>query len=144
MRSARVMAQAKVNIFLLVGGVDDSGYHVLATLFQRIDLADEVVVRVGGPSRSRSLDCSGPQLPRDGLGPVEKNLAFRAALAYADRTGWPRGFAVELTKNIPVGGGLGGGSADAGAVLRALEVLSPRPVGPQAIQDLAASLGADV
>jgi 4-diphosphocytidyl-2-C-methyl-D-erythritol kinase len=142
MRSARVMAQAKVNIFLLVGGVDDSGYHVLATLFQRIDLADEVVVHVGG--RSRSLSCSGPRLPKDGLGPVEKNLAFRAALAYADRTGWPHGFAIDLTKNIPVGGGLGGGSADAGAVLRALDTLSDKPGGVDELQDIARSLGADV
>src|SRR5256885_2106484 len=58
-------------------------------------------------------------------------------------TGWPDTFAIEITKRIPVGGGLGGGSADAGAVLRALDVLAPHPLGPR-LPALAAELGADV
>ena len=62
-------------------------------------------------------------MPAGGLGPAEKNLAYRAAVAYAEATGWPAGFAIEIEKRIPVGGGLGGGSADAGAVLRALDAL---------------------
>jgi 4-diphosphocytidyl-2-C-methyl-D-erythritol kinase len=82
-------------------------------------------------------------MPRDGLGPVEKNLAFRAATAYADATGWPDGFAIEIEKRVPVGGGLGGGSADAGAVLRALDALSPNPLGSRLVE-LATPLGADV
>jgi 4-diphosphocytidyl-2-C-methyl-D-erythritol kinase len=143
MRVARVAAQAKVNLWLAVGASDSlSGYHEIATLFHRIDLADEIVVRAGGSVRA--IECAGPQLPESGLGPAEKNLAFRAALAYADRAGWPRGFSVELTKHIPVGGGLGGGSADAAAVLRALDALAPRPLETQVTQELAGSLGADV
>ena len=82
-------------------------------------------------------------MPRDGLGPVEKNLAFRAAVAYTEATGWPDGFAIEIDKRIPVGGGLGGGSADAGAVLRALDALSPNPLGSRLVE-LATPLGADV
>jgi 4-diphosphocytidyl-2-C-methyl-D-erythritol kinase len=78
------------------------------------------------------------------LGPSEKNLAYRAAVAYAERTGWPTGFSIELTKNIPVGGGLGGGSADAGAVLRALDALAAVPLGNPTLVELAASLGSDV
>src|SRR5688572_7964745 len=113
MRVARVQAQAKVNLVLRVGARSLDGYHDIATVFQRIDLADEIVVRLGGVSRS--IDCTGPQFPSVGLGPPESNLAFRAALAYAERATWIRGFAIEVTKNIPVGGGLGGGSADAGA-----------------------------
>jgi len=144
MRVARVAAQAKINVYLRVYERDASGYHQVSTLFQRIDLADDVVVRVGG--KDRYLDCSGPRLPPDGLGPVEKNLAFRAAEAYAARVGRKAvsGFAIELTKNIPVGGGLGGGSADGGAVLRALQALSPTPLAFEDVQTIARSLGSDV
>src|SRR5262249_8609737 len=90
-----------------------------------------------------SMDCDGPAMPADGLGPVERNLAYRAAMTYAEATGWPNGFAIEITKRIPVGGGLGGGSADAGAVLRALDALSPHPLRSRLVS-LATSLGADV
>ena len=138
--AARVRAQAKVNLFLRVLAREVSGYHSIETLFLRLDLADEISVRV---TNGRSLDCAGPALPPAGLGPVEKNLAFRAAEAYARETGWPAGFAIEIVKHIPVGGGLGGGSADAGAVLRALDAISPSPLGPHLVE-LAAGLGADV
>src|SRR5207253_289491 len=77
-------------------------------------------------------------------GPTERNLAWRAALAYADATGWPNGFAIEIEKRLPVGGGLGGGSADAGAVLRCLNALAPSPLGVSALLSIAAPLGADV
>lgn len=140
-QSARVRAQAKINLFLRVLAREASGYHSVETLLLRIDLADEVCVDVS--ARGRSIDCTGPALPASGLGPVERNLAFRAAALYANETGWPDGFAIELVKHIPVGGGLGGGSADAGAVLRALDALSPNPLGPRLVE-LGASLGADV
>jgi 4-diphosphocytidyl-2-C-methyl-D-erythritol kinase len=134
---ARVAAQAKVNLFLRVLAREASGYHQLETLFQRIELADDVCVRVD--ASGRSLDVRGAE-----LGPVERNLAWRAADAYAARTGWPAGFAIEIEKRIPVGGGMGGGSADAGAVLRALDALAPAPLPPRALLALAAGLGADV
>src|SRR5687767_3831363 len=143
--TARAKAQAKVNLFLNVFAErDEEGYHALWTMFQRIDLADEVVVRVGGTFRS--LDATGAAMPSAGLGPTDRNLAFRAAAAYLDQTdsGLPRGFAIELTKNIPVGGGLGCGSADAGAVLRALNTLSKRPVAAEELHAIASSLGSDV
>jgi 4-diphosphocytidyl-2-C-methyl-D-erythritol kinase len=139
-RWARVVAQAKVNLRLRILAREASGYHSLETVFLRLDLGDEVVVR---EAAGRTLDCSGPAMPAGGLGPVEKNLAMRAANAYAEATGWPNGFAIEIRKHIPVGGGLGGGSADAGAVLRALDALSPNPLGPRLIE-LAGPLGADV
>lgn len=142
MRTARVGAQAKVNLTLVVGPKEDTGYHRIFTIFQRLELSDEVVVRVD--VAGRSLDCGGPRLPSGGLGPAEGNLAYRAAQTYAGRAGWPSGYAIELTKHIPTGGGLGGGSADAGAVLRALDALAPSPLGPDALADLAFTLGADV
>ena len=140
--AASVTAQAKVNLALRVLARERSGYHQLETLFARLELGDEVRVRIG--VAGRSLDAAGPAMPADGLGPIERNLAWRAAAAYAEATGWPRGFAIEIEKRIPVGGGLGGGSADAGAVLRLLDHLNPSPVGAERLLALATPLGADV
>lgn len=140
--SARVAAQAKVNLVLRVLPPDASGYHPLETLFQRLDLHD--VVTVTATDGARSLDAAGPMMPPGGLGPVERNLAWRAAEAYARQTGWPTGWAITIDKRIPVGGGLGGGSADAGAVLRALNAMAPHPMHPGSLQALGAGLGADV
>lgn len=142
MASARVVAQGKVNLFLRVLAREASGFHQLETLFCRLTLGDDVRVRV--TEGARSLDCQGETLPARGLGPVEQNLAWRAASAYAEATGWPRGFAIEIEKRIPVGGGLGGGSADAGAVLRALNRLAPTPLASHELLRIAAGLGADV
>ena len=138
--AARVIAQAKINLLLRVLARETSGYHSIETVFLRLDLGDDVRVRI---TPGRALDCSGPALPPSGLGPAERNLAYRAASAYAEATGWPAGFAIEIDKRIPVGGGLGGGSADAAAVLRALDALSPNPLGARLVE-LAAPLGADV
>ena len=137
MSVARVRAQAKVNLFLRILAREESGYHALETLFARIDLADIVTVRP--TSGDRSVDCASAA-----VGPMESNLAWRAAAAYAAHTGWPAGFAIEIEKHIPVGGGLGGGSADAGAVLRALNALAPTPLPRGALLDIAGPLGADV
>ena len=139
--AARVAAQAKVNLRLRILAREASGYHQLETLFLRLALADEVLVRA--TDGARALDVAGEVDPRR-LGAPERNLAWRAAEAYADATGWPRGFAIELEKRIPVGGGLGGGSADAGAVLRALDAMAATPLGEVALLGIAARLGADV
>jgi 4-diphosphocytidyl-2-C-methyl-D-erythritol kinase len=136
-RTARVEAQAKINLFLRILSQEPSGYHQLETLFQRIAFADSVVVRTGGAARS--LDCRGAD-----TGPVELNLAWRAAAAFASAAGWPANFQVEIDKRIPVGAGLGGGSADGAAVLRALNALAPRPLDDTALAAIAFSLGADV
>jgi len=138
--SARVTAQAKINLLLRVLARETSGYHSIETVFLRVDLGDDVRVRI---VPGRSLDCAGPAIPASGLGPTERNLAYRAAVGYAEATGWPHGFAIEIDKRVPVGGGLGGGSADAGAVLRSLDALAPNPLGPRLVE-LAAPLGADV
>ena len=140
MPTARVLAQAKVNLILHLLAREASGYHAIETVFLRLDLSDDVRVRI---AEGRSLDCAGPAMPPSGLGPVEKNLAFRAAAAYSNAVGWPTGFSIEIEKRIPVGAGLGGGSADAGAVLRALDAMSANPLGPRLIE-LATALGSDV
>lgn len=135
--TVRIAAQAKLNLHLRVLARDDSGYHSLETIFHRIDLADDLLVEA--TAGERTFDVA------DGaMTPMESNLAWRAAAAYATHSGWPKGFRIELTKRIPVGAGLGGGSADAAAVLRALESLSPQPVGLPEVLRIAASIGSDV
>lgn len=135
---ARVAAQAKLNLGLRVLARERGGFHEIETLFARIALADTVTVRV--------TDDDGRTLAVHGLetGPMEENLAYRAAEAYANATGWPRGFAIDIEKRIPVGGGFGGGSADAGGVLRALSALAPEPAKDGQLLRIAMTLGADV
>lgn len=135
-------AQAKINLGLRVLDRESDGYHQIETLFCRLTLADDVTVRL--TAGARSLDAEGEAMPDGGLGSVEHNLAWRAAERYMERAGWEGGFAIEIAKRIPVGGGLGGGSADAGAVLRALDAMAPLPLDPPALSQIAASLGADV
>jgi 4-diphosphocytidyl-2-C-methyl-D-erythritol kinase len=133
----RIAAQAKLNLHLRVFAKDESGYHSIETIFHRIDLSDDLFVEI--TPRERTLDVEGID-----AGPVAANLAWRAASAYADHCGWPTGFRIRLTKRIPVGAGLGGGSADAAAVLRALNSLSPNPIAMHGLLDMAAGLGSDV
>lgn len=132
-----IAAQAKLNLHLRVFARDESGYHSLETVFHRIDLSDDISIEI--TSRERTIDVEGAD-----VGPPEQNLAWRAASEYAARTGWPGGFRIELRKRIPVGAGLGGGSADAAAVLRSLDSISPTPIGAEGLLKLAATLGSDV
>lgn len=138
----RAFAHAKLNLVLHVLSRESSGYHSIETLFQALELADIVDVNLTNNERTLSFD--GPAMPAQGLGPLELNLAHRAAVAYTNATRWDTGWEIAVEKHIPVGGGLGGGSADAAAVLRALEALSPQPLGNTALMDLAGTLGADV
>ncbi|WP_373058018.1 4-(cytidine 5'-diphospho)-2-C-methyl-D-erythritol kinase [Gemmatimonas sp.] len=135
-------AYAKINLVLRILAREASGFHGIETLFQLLDLHDVVHVQVG--TMAPALTCAGPTVPAGGLGRVEQNLAWRAAVAYTEASGWPTGWAIEIEKQIPVGGGLGGGSADAAAVLRALESMSPAPLGTARLLALAGTLGADV
>lgn len=139
---AQVVAQAKINLALRVLAREEGGYHQLETVFCRVALGDVVTVRATGGERSLSVH--GPMLPAGGLGAPESNLAWRAADAYARRAGWPSGFTIDIDKRIPVGAGLGGGSADAGGVLRALNALSDAPLELSALLAVAASVGADI
>ena len=137
-RTATILAQAKLNLYLRVLAREESGYHSIETIFHRIDFADEITIHVLDDHR-RALDTAGHY-----AGPAESNLAYRAAVAYQLSAGWPAGFSIELTKHIPPGGGLGGGSADAAAVLRALDSLTRYPLGEPKLMLIASSLGADV
>jgi 4-diphosphocytidyl-2-C-methyl-D-erythritol kinase len=136
-RAARTLAQAKINLALRVLGQEPDGYHAIETVFLRLALGDDIELRV--TNGRRSLKCYEM---RDW--PPEGNLAYRAAALFAGETGWPKGFEIEIVKNIPIGGGLGGGSADAAAVLRILNGLAPKPLSEEMLHELAGRLGSDV
>ncbi len=137
-----VRAHAKVNLLLRVLAREASGFHGIETVFQRLALHD--IVHVSVREEARTLECDGPMMPPEGLGVIERNLAWRAAQLYMDATGWESGWHIAIEKRIPVGGGLGGGSADAAAVLQALESMSPAPLGAADLLALGGTLGADV
>ena len=132
-------APAKVNLWLNVVGRRADGYHLLDSLVAFADLADTLEV---APSGELSLVIDGPQA--GGLGDESDNLVLKAARALAARSGVAPRAALKLTKNIPMAAGLGGGSADAAAALRALIELWRVALPVEELFDLAAALGADV
>jgi 4-diphosphocytidyl-2-C-methyl-D-erythritol kinase len=134
-----VRARAKVNLYLHVLGRREDGYHEIDSLFVFTDLADVVEVR---PAKSLRLRAIGPFAK--GLPPNKDNLMLRAARLLADAAEVRPGASVTLTKNLPIAAGLGGGSADAAAMLRALMKLWRIPIGAVDLPLLGLGLGADI
>jgi 4-diphosphocytidyl-2-C-methyl-D-erythritol kinase len=129
-------AFAKVNRSLVVLGLRPDGYHEIDTLFQTIDLSDGIRLE---EDRSLSLSVDGIDLPEDG-----QNLVVRAAQALLRRAGVVRGARIRLSKKIPVGAGLGGGSADAAATLLGLNALWRLERTVDDLCPIAAMVGSDV
>ena len=132
---------AKVNLHLQVVGKRGDGYHELRTVFQTVDLADELILELGGAS-----DGPGVRLRVDGadLSAGPDNLVHRAATRFLARWAPGTGVALTLRKRIPMGAGLGGGSSNAAAVLRALQRALGEPAPAGELWLLARELGADV
>ncbi len=143
-----IAAPAKVNLWLRVGPPDGSGYHPLSTLFCALDLADTVILgQRASPGEGELETAAAPPLDATPeLGPASANLAVRAARSFLERTGQDEAAMpkIRLVKRIPVGGGLGGGSSDAGAVLRAMRRLHPRSPAGEEILEIGTELGSDV
>ena len=133
----RIRSFAKVNLGLEVLGRREDGYHELRTLFQTIELHDDVVLRArpGGVTAR----CDHPGVPDD-----ERNLAVRAAELLRRHAGVRQGVDIAITKRIPVAGGMGGGSSNAAAVLMALDRLWRVGLGFDGLHALGRKLGADV
>ncbi|HEX3926373.1 MAG TPA: 4-(cytidine 5'-diphospho)-2-C-methyl-D-erythritol kinase [Gemmatimonadales bacterium] len=129
--------RAKVNLFLRVLAREADGYHGIETLFCRIALAD--TLRVERTASGIALEVTGAD-----VGPVEQNLAWRAADAVLAATGRRFGVAMQLTKRIPAGSGLGGGSSDAAQALLAVNSLANGAVPRAELLHMAARLGADI
>jgi 4-diphosphocytidyl-2-C-methyl-D-erythritol kinase len=128
----RELAYAKLNLVLHIGRPLPGGMHPLCSLFASIDLADVVEVR---PATQDAVVCPGVEGP---------NLALAAIVAMREHAPALPPLEVRIEKRIPVAAGLGGGSADAAAVLRAANAIAGSPLDPPALRQLAARLGSDV
>jgi 4-diphosphocytidyl-2-C-methyl-D-erythritol kinase len=133
---ARVPAFAKINLALHVLGKRPDNYHEIRTVFQTISLYDSIDIEFQR-ARVRLIEIAGNV-------DIPNNLILRAAEALLDHWGIHAGIRFRLTKRIPLGGGLGGGSSDAAAVLLALPVLARKRVAPADLLEIAARLGSDV
>ena len=133
-------APAKINLSLTILGRRADGYHNLESLFVPVPgLADTLEISPAAPGSGCVVT---PELPDT---PPDRNLVFRAWKAYSQATGFAPDIAVSLTKRIPTGAGLGGGSSDAAALLRWLQAQAGQRALQQAeLVRLAAGLGADV
>ena len=132
-------AFAKVNLTLDVLGKREDGYHNIKSIMQTISIRDDVEIDVG-TGEPWTLECSQEGIPTD-----ERNLAWKAAKVYCDGLKKdPNGLTIRITKRIPSGAGMGGGSADAAAVLRALNRHYGSPLSILALAELGAQVGSDV
>ncbi len=130
-------AGAKINLGLKILGKRSDGYHDILSVVQGIDLADTLHFEFAQHS---SMTCTSPDIPCN-----RDNLVVRALALFSRRAPVPcKPLAVHLEKRIPVGAGLGGGSADAAATLRALNALHDYPFDTEGLRALAAELGSDI
>ena len=137
--SVTVRVPAKVNVQLAVGAARPDGFHDLANVFLAVGLFDEVTVT---PADELRITCEGPdaaQVPLDGT-----NLAARAAVALAERYGRTPAVHIHIAKDIPVAGGMAGGSADGAGALLACDALWGTGASRVELLDICAELGSDV
>jgi 4-diphosphocytidyl-2-C-methyl-D-erythritol kinase len=137
--SVTVRVPGKVNLYLAVGDRRQDGYHELTTVFQAVSLLDEVTVRNADVLSLELVGEGADKLPTD-----ERNLAWQAAELMADHVGRSPDVSIMIDKSIPVAGGMAGGSADAAAVLVAINSLWELNVPRRDLRMLAARLGSDV
>lgn len=132
-------AFAKINLTLDVLGKREDGYHDIQSIMQTISIRDDVEIDVD-TGRPWKLLCSGEAIPTN-----EENLAWKAAKVFYETTGKKNnGIEIRITKRIPVQSGMAGGSADAAAVLRALNRHYGNPLSILALAELGATVGSDV
>ena len=132
-------AFAKLNLTLDVLGKREDGYHDLKSVMQTVSVRDDIEIDVG-TGKAWCLKCDKEGIPTD-----EQNLAWKAAKVYCDAMQKdPNGLEIRITKRIPSQAGMGGGSADAAAVLRALNRHYGNPLSIMALAELGAQVGSDV
>lgn len=130
-------AYGKINLTLDIVGRRPDGYHLLSSVMQSVSVADTITV-IKKP-RGISIKTDHPQVPTD-----EGNICWRAVTAFQNATGLTGGVQIELIKRIPVAAGLGGGSADAAAILHGLNKLYGADLDLAQLQAIGLSVGADV
>lgn len=131
-------ACAKINICLDIVGIRDDGYHEIRSVMQCVAFGDDVIVSLSDENGIH-LSCSDESLPTD-----ERNLAYKAALAFFEHTDTYLDLDIYVKKNIPDKAGLAGGSADAAAVLRAVNRLSGCNLSDEELRVVAGKIGSDV
>ena len=132
----KVKACAKINLMLDILGKREDGYHDLYMLMQSVSLCDDVEVEKADCIR---VYCSEPKIPTD-----ERNIAYKAAVAFFEATGVKGGAKISIQKNIPSQAGLAGGSADGAAVLTALDALYKTNLHYYELCAIGSKVGADV
>ena len=135
--TVEVFSPAKLNLFLAITGRRGDGFHELVSVAAPLAWGDRLAA-TAVPGGDLGLQCDDPGVPAD-----ESNLVLRAARAFRTATGWASGVRFVLEKRIPMGAGLGGGSSNAVAALRALNRLAGGPLGGEKLAELAAELGSD-
>ena len=138
MRSILLQSPAKLNLFLKVINKRKDGYHRLVTLFERIDLHDDIRLTTNDSGRIR-IFCDNPQVPK---GP--KNLVYKAAAMLKNEFGLNKGVDIKITKRIPVAAGLAGGSSNAATVLLGLNKLWRLSLASKDLVAYARRIGSDV
>lgn len=135
MSSVTLFSPAKVNLFLAITGRRVDGFHNLVSLVAPLDWGDTLHAELAAETR---LTCNEDDLPVD-----ESNLVLKALAAFRAVTGWTAGVNLRLEKRIPMGAGLGGGSSNAVATLRAVNTLSGNLLSEEKLAKVATNLGAD-
>lgn len=133
----RECAPAKINLHLKVMPKRSDGYHPIESIFQTVPLYDDILVKCSGESLGCVVNCDAMQLPDD-------NTLTKTYNLFSQLTGISVGVQVELTKRIPSGAGLGGGSSDAAYFLRALNKMFDYPLNRSQMEEIATSVGSDV
>lgn len=136
-KTHRFPSPAKLNLFLYITGKRPDGYHELQTLFQFLDFGDELAIEIT-PNPEIVLTEALENVP------VEQNLIYRAATLLQKQTACSLGAKISLTKRLPMGGGVGGGSSNAATALVALNLLWQTGLSLEQLAELGLSLGADV
>lgn len=132
-----VKAYAKINISLDVTGKREDGYHLLRMVMQSIELYD--IINISKIKSGIILSCNRKYVPND-----ERNLAYRAAQVFLQELNIREGVQIYIKKNIPVAAGLAGGSADAAAVLKAMDKLFNTGLSEQSLMSMGLKLGSDI
>jgi 4-diphosphocytidyl-2-C-methyl-D-erythritol kinase len=141
----KIRASAKINLHLAIKDRRPDGFHDLESIFLALDFGDDLRFALGeAEGRGFTALDTNWLVPGEAALPPEHNSVCKAAALFRERTGFARDLRVSLDKRIPLGAGLGGGSSDAAATLRALNTLSGAGLSAAALGDLAAQLGSDV
>lgn len=141
-RGVIVRTPAKINLQLAVGPIGADGFHEVTTVFQAISLFDDVTLKFAAENSGIALTLSGPT--SNGVPANDENLAVRAAKLMADTYDLSTDLAIHLKKEIPVAGGMAGGSADAAGVIVAMDALFELGLSRDEMEVIAAQLGSDV